>query len=84
MGFSVMVKIALKRKNGATGLFKFLNIWILRLNYIVNYTMKCYRKILAIKAQHSSNICWLMFMTKNLVPNFISAHIYVETAVLET
>ena len=62
--------------------FKLLNIWIFRLNNIVYYTMEFYRQILARKAQHSSHNCWHMFRAENVVPNFISAPISVETAVM--
>ena len=55
--FSEVVKIALKSKNGPTGRFTFLNTWILRLNNIVNDTIKFDRHFLATKAQHSRRIC---------------------------
>ena len=63
------------------GHFKFLNIWILRLDNIINYTMKLYKTILARKAQHSSFIFWNMFIADNVVQILISTSISVETAV---
>ena len=63
------------------GRLKLLNIWILRLNNIVNYTMTFYRKFLATEVQHFPHIFWHMFRAENLVPNFISAPISGVTAV---
>ena len=53
-----------------------------RLNNIFYYTMIFYRQIWSTKAHYSSPIFWLMFIADNLVPNFISAPILVEAAVL--
>ena len=72
-----------KAKMDPQGRLKFLTIWILRLNNIVNYTMKFYRKTLATKAQHSSYIFGLMFKVENMVPNFLSSPISDETAVAD-
>ena len=65
------------------GRLKLLTIWILRLNNIINYTIKLYRKILATKAQHSSYIFGLVFKVENMVPNFLSSPISDETAVAD-
>ena len=50
-------------------------------NNIAEYTMTIYRKMLATKAQHSSHSFGHMFRAENLVFNFISASISVQTAV---
>ena len=56
MDFHEMAKIALK------AIFEHLELKTQQYCY---YTMKFYRKILAIKAQHSSKKFWLMFRAEN-------------------